>query len=175
MSTFGNDPVRLISADGEEKFDLPNPPHVHQPLIQTIVDELLGHGKCPSTGESGARTSKVMDAVLDNYYGGQREDAFLAAVWIVARCRLAKSLVGQTMRVDVLLTPRDVRSDRLPDRAVVVFDVLRATTTMTAALAAGMGEIRVFDSLDAAGLAAKKHGERCVLCGERNCLRAAGI
>ena len=33
-----------------------NPPHVHQPLIQTIVDELRGRGKCESTGESGARS-----------------------------------------------------------------------------------------------------------------------
>jgi 1,5-anhydro-D-fructose reductase (1,5-anhydro-D-mannitol-forming) len=38
-----------------------NPPHVHQPLIQTIVDELGGRGICPSTGESGARASWVMD------------------------------------------------------------------------------------------------------------------
>ena len=75
MSTFGNDPVRLITATGEEKFDLPNPPHVHQPLVQTIVDELLGRGKCPSTGESAARTSAVMDAALVNYYG-TRDDAF---------------------------------------------------------------------------------------------------
>jgi hypothetical protein len=30
----------------------------HQPLIQTIVDELNGNGKCPSTGESGARTAQ---------------------------------------------------------------------------------------------------------------------
>jgi 1,5-anhydro-D-fructose reductase (1,5-anhydro-D-mannitol-forming) len=75
MSTFGNDPVRLISSDGEEKFDLPNPPHVHQPLVQLMVDELLGKGKCPSTGESGARTSAVMDSVLNEYYQG-REDAF---------------------------------------------------------------------------------------------------
>jgi predicted dehydrogenase len=38
-----------------------NPPHVHQPLIQTIVDELHGRGRCESTGESGARASWVMD------------------------------------------------------------------------------------------------------------------
>ena len=46
-----------------------NPPHVHQPLIQTIVDELRGKGKCESTGESGARSSWVMDRCLENYYG----------------------------------------------------------------------------------------------------------
>lgn len=41
-----------------------NPPHVHQPLVQTIVDELEGRGRCESTGESGARASWVMDRCL---------------------------------------------------------------------------------------------------------------
>jgi len=40
------------------------PPHVHQPLIQTIVDELRGVGRCPSTAESGARASWVLDRCL---------------------------------------------------------------------------------------------------------------
>jgi predicted dehydrogenase len=44
-----------------------NPPHVHQPLIQTIVDELRGKGKCESTGESGARSAWVTDTCLANY------------------------------------------------------------------------------------------------------------
>lgn len=46
-----------------------NPPHVHQPLIQTIVDELRGKGKCESTGESGARSAWVTDRCLATYYG----------------------------------------------------------------------------------------------------------
>jgi hypothetical protein len=50
---------------------------VAQPLIQTVVDELLGKGKCPSTGLTAARTSKVMDACLNTFYNG-REDAFWA-------------------------------------------------------------------------------------------------
>jgi predicted dehydrogenase len=74
MSTFGNDPVRLITADGEERFDLPNPQHVHQPLVQLMTDELLGRGKCPSTGESAARTSAVMDQALENYYHGRSDN-----------------------------------------------------------------------------------------------------
>jgi hypothetical protein len=37
---------------------------VQQPLIQTVVDELLGLGRCPSTGESAARTNWVMDQML---------------------------------------------------------------------------------------------------------------
>jgi 1,5-anhydro-D-fructose reductase (1,5-anhydro-D-mannitol-forming) len=60
----------LVSRDGHtEVLPLRNPPHVHQPLIQTIVDELRGEGRCESTGESGARTSWVMDRCVDGYYG----------------------------------------------------------------------------------------------------------
>jgi len=50
-------------------FPIRNPPHVHQPLIQTIVDELHGCGHCESTGESAARTSWVMDRCVGAYYG----------------------------------------------------------------------------------------------------------
>jgi len=56
----------LVVSRGRERRLLPlrNPPHVHQPLIQTIVDELRGRGRCESTGESGARASWVMDRCL---------------------------------------------------------------------------------------------------------------
>lgn len=77
MSTFGNEALELETAAGRESLDRPNPPHVQQPLIQSIVDELRGlpGAACPSTGESAAQTSAVMDTVLNAYYGG-REDAF---------------------------------------------------------------------------------------------------
>jgi 1,5-anhydro-D-fructose reductase (1,5-anhydro-D-mannitol-forming) len=75
LSTFGSEPVRFVHGDVVEEFDLPNPMHVHQPLIQGIVDTLQGRGQCPSTGRSGLRTALVMDQVLAGYYGG-RDDAF---------------------------------------------------------------------------------------------------
>jgi predicted dehydrogenase len=53
----------------EERGVFRNPPHVHQPLIQTIVDELHGRGACPSTGESAARTSWVLDECVRDFYG----------------------------------------------------------------------------------------------------------
>jgi predicted dehydrogenase len=40
------------------------PPHVHQPFVQTVVDELRGRGRCESPGRSGARASWVMDRCL---------------------------------------------------------------------------------------------------------------
>ena len=60
------DVVMRRGAD-REVLPLRNPPHVHQPLIQTIVDQLRGRGRCESTGESGARASWVMDRLLDGY------------------------------------------------------------------------------------------------------------
>jgi len=67
FSTFWVDPVTLTTAEGVTQFPIDNPPHVQQPLIQTVVDELNGIGHCPSTGESAARTSWVIDRILEEY------------------------------------------------------------------------------------------------------------
>ena len=71
FSSFGVEPIRLTTIDGITDFPEPTPVHVQQPLIQTIVDELNGQGHCPSTGESAARTSWVMDKMLHGYYRKQ--------------------------------------------------------------------------------------------------------
>ena len=42
--------------------------YVHQPIIQTVVDELLGKGKCPSNGENALRAMYVQDCYLSEYY-----------------------------------------------------------------------------------------------------------
>ena len=58
----------IVRRDGQETVHpFRNPPHVHQPLIQTIVDELGGRGQCESTAESGARASWAMDRCLETY------------------------------------------------------------------------------------------------------------
>ncbi len=75
FSCFGNEPARLETGGGARELPFEPPAHVHQPLVQTIVDELRGSGKCPSTGETALRTMKAMDAVLARYYGG-REGEF---------------------------------------------------------------------------------------------------
>ena len=48
---------------GLESFKFDMPKHIQQPLIQTVVDDLLGRGHCPSTGVSGARTNRVMEGL----------------------------------------------------------------------------------------------------------------
>jgi hypothetical protein len=55
-------------------------------MVAAVVADLLGaRGACASTAASSARTSRVIDAVLDAYYGG-RGDAFWArpATWNAA-------------------------------------------------------------------------------------------
>jgi hypothetical protein len=83
FSCFGNDAVTVTHCKGEsQRFDLPNPMHVQQPMIQAIVDEVRGENgtKSPSVGASGLRTQIVMDQVLERYYGG-REDGFWQRPW----------------------------------------------------------------------------------------------
>jgi predicted dehydrogenase len=67
FSTFGAEPVVLTTGESVTEFPIIHPPHIQQPLIQTIVDELNGRGHCPSTGETAARTSWVMDEMLKQY------------------------------------------------------------------------------------------------------------
>jgi len=64
FSTTQPVPIRIFRGDAVEELPVADPEHVHQPLIQTIVDELNGSGKCASTGESAARTAQVMEAIL---------------------------------------------------------------------------------------------------------------
>jgi predicted dehydrogenase len=66
---FTDGDVTVQRGSDASTFPIRNPPHVHQPLIQTAVDQLLGRGTCASTGESAARTSWVMDRCLTSYYG----------------------------------------------------------------------------------------------------------
>ena len=67
FSTTKAVPIRVTRGDAVEEIPMDDPPHVHQPLIQSIVDELNGQGTCASTGASGARTTGVVDEVLREY------------------------------------------------------------------------------------------------------------
>lgn len=68
FSSFNDEPIKLITRQGVREYKIDNPPHVQQPLIQSVVNDILGIETCPSTGESAARTSKVMDQILKDYY-----------------------------------------------------------------------------------------------------------
>ncbi|MNE82051.1 hypothetical protein D3C80_1787440 [compost metagenome] len=69
FSTFSEQPVILRTENGEQPVFIPHPVHIQQPLIQSITDELLGHGTALSTGLTAIRTSRVMDELVKSYYG----------------------------------------------------------------------------------------------------------
>lgn len=81
----------------------------------------------------------------------------------------------RTLWVDVIFRPSELTTDRILEKSVVVFDVLRATTSITAALAAGVSEIRVFKDPQSAAEAGRSFGKAALLCGEITCLRPPGF
>jgi len=66
-STYDAQPILLTTGKGVTEFSMDYPAHIQQPLIQAVVDQLTGHGTCPSTGTSAARTTWVMDQILQQY------------------------------------------------------------------------------------------------------------
>jgi predicted dehydrogenase len=66
-ATFEAQPIILTTPAGRTEFAIDDPPHIQQPLIQTVVDALNGAGACPSTGDSAARTSWVIDEMLKGF------------------------------------------------------------------------------------------------------------
>ena len=68
FATFDERPVLLIRGGEAKEFVIPHPPHVQQPLIQSITASTSCAGRAAATdGESGARTNRVMDALLAGY------------------------------------------------------------------------------------------------------------
>ncbi len=72
FSSFDESPIVLHSGTETKQFAIANPPHVQQPLVQSVVDQLNGVGRCPSTGETAARTTWVTDQILASYYRADR-------------------------------------------------------------------------------------------------------
>jgi 2-phosphosulfolactate phosphatase len=73
------------------------------------------------------------------------------------------------VQIDVILTPSELNDINLSGRSVSVIDVLRATTTMVAALDAGCRDIIPCPSVEEATRLADTLGrENVVLCGERD-------
>ncbi len=71
-------------------------------------------------------------------------------------------------RIDILLTQSLIQDDLvLKDKNVIILDVLRATTTMTIALANGAKEIIPTENI-ATAVRVAKGSKNSMLCGERN-------
>lgn len=65
FSTFGFTPIVLHTEKGKEEMSIGNPEHIQQPLIQAVVDHLLGKSICTCDGTSATMTNWVMDKILN--------------------------------------------------------------------------------------------------------------
>jgi predicted dehydrogenase len=64
FSVFTYDPIELITEDGRQMLDIPNPPHVQLPLIQEVVEHLQGIRVCQMDSVSATPVNWVMDKIL---------------------------------------------------------------------------------------------------------------
>lgn len=80
------------------------------------------------------------------------------------------------MRLDVLLTPAELVPSEIAGRTVVVLDVLRATTSIVEALAAGARTLYPVATIEEAiGLAKTLGRDEVLLAGERKALPIEGF
>lgn len=64
FSVFTYEPIALHTEKGRGEIVIENPEHVQQPLIQAVVDDLLGKSTCACDAESATTTNWVMDKIL---------------------------------------------------------------------------------------------------------------
>jgi predicted dehydrogenase len=67
-STFTFEPIILTNEEGRREFINERPENIQYYLIEQVVNALSGKGNAVSTGITAARTSRVMDEVVKEYY-----------------------------------------------------------------------------------------------------------
>ncbi len=75
FNVHGDAPIVINGIKGTRHIETKNPLCIEEPMIETVVKDLLGSGICPCSGRDALSTSRVIDAVLSGYYNG-REDNF---------------------------------------------------------------------------------------------------
>lgn len=76
FSVHGKMDVLIRDAAGNllNVMEIRDPVTVEQPMVQSVVEDLLGLGRCESRAEDALSTYWVIDRVLDDYYGGRQDD-----------------------------------------------------------------------------------------------------
>ena len=76
FSVHGKTDVIVKDENGTiiEQFDLPDPKAVEESMVQSVVEDLLGISKCESKAQDVLVTYKIIDEVLNEFYGGRSDD-----------------------------------------------------------------------------------------------------
>lgn len=65
FSMYTYEPIVLYTENECREIKIENPVYVQQPIIQDVVNHLLGKSVCESNGENAALTNWAMDKILD--------------------------------------------------------------------------------------------------------------
>lgn len=68
FSSFSYEPIKLITAEGEECFPIAPPKHAQEPYIASIVSELLGKSDSVADTAIAIKTTELTDKILADYY-----------------------------------------------------------------------------------------------------------
>ena len=76
FSVHGKTDVIVKDENGTilEQFDLPDPKAVEESMVQSVVEDLLGISKCESKAKDVLVTYKIIDEVLNEFYGGRSDE-----------------------------------------------------------------------------------------------------
>ena len=72
LEFFSDAPLRLHDEAGVEEAAIVNPPHVQQPFIQSIVNDLNGLSPCPGDPASAMRATWAADEILKDFRNSGR-------------------------------------------------------------------------------------------------------
>lgn len=79
------------------------------------------------------------------------------------------------MKVDIIISAADIKSEKLENKVVVVIDVLRATSVMVTALNNGCHKVIPVKEVEEARELVKNERDKYLLGGERNALKIEGF
>lgn len=71
LPTFTHGRVSVFNKNGLTFHKFMNPENIQFNLVKQVVDELRGEEKCVSTGVSAARTSRVLEEIVKEYYNNK--------------------------------------------------------------------------------------------------------
>ncbi|WP_138203361.1 2-phosphosulfolactate phosphatase family protein [Haloimpatiens lingqiaonensis] len=79
------------------------------------------------------------------------------------------------MKIDVIISAKDIREEKIIGKTVIVIDMLRATSVITTALNNGCKRVIPVLTVEEAKDISKSSKEPCILGGERNAVKIDGF
>jgi len=68
FSFFSQEAIELTLNGKIERWEIKAPEHIQMPMIELIVNELIGKGNAPSNLSAAIRTNKLMEDIVKPYY-----------------------------------------------------------------------------------------------------------